>query len=351
MKRVFAFLLAAVMASGLLAACGGSGQQPSAPAENKQIDVLRVVCVPSREPEAILAAMEPVKELLKTELTAAGYEIGAIELTVGESYDAVAEALAAGTADVGIGMPGGTYILYDDKCDVILTSTRAGLNKDFDDAKDWNDQMATVPIDGQAVFYRALLIAGPSDAGTALAEKVNAGSAPVWEDFDALTWGVMDSSSSAGYIYPALWLQERYNKSIADLSSTVPVHSYVDAFAYLASGEIDALMCYADARRDYVERWNADFGRPWSIWEETNVVGVTPGIYNDTITVSKASEHISPELIAALQDAFLSIAETDAGRGAIAVYGHEGYQKAVSADYDNERAAQELMQRLRHKYN
>lgn len=45
--------------------------------------------------------------------------------------------LSAGTADVGL-IPGGTYVLYDDGCDVLLTATRDGLNKDLDNAKDWN---------------------------------------------------------------------------------------------------------------------------------------------------------------------------------------------------------------------
>ena len=349
MKRVFALLLTLALTAGLLSACGGDTQQASTPETGGQIDVLRIACVPSLAPEQILAAAEPLKDLLKTELAASGYEVGAVEITVGETYEAVAEALGDGTVDVAVGMPGGTYVLYDDRCDVILTSTRAGLNKDFDDAKDWNDQMATVPVDGQTVFYRSLIIAGPSDAGAAVAAKVNAGLAPDWEDLDALIWGVMNTSSSAGYIYPSLWLQERYGKSVADLSYTVSANSYADLFAELASGEIDVLVCYADARRDHAARWEEEFGRGGSIWEETNVIGVTPGIYNDTITVSKSSEHITEGFIAALQDAFIRIAEADAGREAIAVYSHEGYQKAVSADYDNERAAQELMQGLQSK--
>ena len=51
---------------------------------------------------------------------------------------AVGEALAAGTADVGL-IPGGTYVLYEDGCDVLLTATRDGLSIDSDNAKDWND--------------------------------------------------------------------------------------------------------------------------------------------------------------------------------------------------------------------
>ena len=33
-------------------------------------------------------------------------------------------------------IPGGTYVLYDDGCDVLLTATRDGLSIDSDSAKD-----------------------------------------------------------------------------------------------------------------------------------------------------------------------------------------------------------------------
>lgn len=350
MKKTAVFLLTLVMALGLFTACGGTddAQKPSEPenTEPRQINVLRVAFVPSQDPQEILAATEPLKEMIRTELAAGGYEVGAVEITVGESYDAVGEGFGAGTIDVGIGMPGGTYVRFDDVCDVILTATRAGLNKDFDDAKDWNDQMPTVTVDRQTVFYRSLLIAGPSETGMALAAKVNAGQELTWDDLDAATWSVMDTSSSAGYIYPALWMQDRYGKSVANLSHTIHAESYVDAFRRLASGEVDVLLTYADARRGMANRWMEEFGREESIWGETNVIGVTAGIYNDTIAVSKSSAIMDEGLAAALQDAFIRIAETEAGQDVIAIYNHEGYQKAASADYDNERAAQELMQQL-----
>ena len=37
---------------------------------------------------------------------------------------------------------------------------------------------------------------------------------------------------------------------------------------------------------------------------------------------------------------------SDEGKQVIAIYSHNGYQKAQSSDYDNERAAQKLIQEL-----
>lgn len=345
MKKTLALFLTLVLTAGLLAGCGKKEpSQPSEPAEPKRIETLRLMFTPSADPQAILATTEPFKETLREELAKLGYEIAAVEIAVGESYEAVGDALAAGTADVGVGMPGGTYVHYDDACEAILTATRSGLSKGFADAKDWNDEMPTVSVDQQTTFYRSLIIAGPTEKGKALAAKVNAGQALTWEELNDATWSVMGKTSSAGYIYPALWLQDHYGKSIADLSHTMVSGSYDEAFARLASGEVDVLATYADARIDYALRWSSDFGREESIWGDTNVIGVTSGIYNDAITVSKTSAIMDAGLIAALQDALINIAEnTSAGKAVIEIYDHRGYQKAAPADYDSERAAQRLL--------
>ena len=68
----------------------------------------------------------------------------------------------------------------------------------------------------------------------ALAEKVNNGEKLSFKDLDSVNWNVMSSSSPAGYIYPALWLDENFGKTITDLSKVVQADSYGSAFARLA---------------------------------------------------------------------------------------------------------------------
>ena len=347
MKKFFALLLALVMTLSLMA-CGGNAANNEEGGDtegSKKIETLKVAFVPSREPEEIITVTEPLKQMLKDELATQGYEVGEVEITVGTTYEAVGEGLVAGTIDVCL-IPGGTYVLYDDGAEVILTATRDGLSKDSDNAKDWNDGKPTEASDKQAVSYRALFIAGPSGKGQELLNKVNNGKELTWEDLDSANWSIMGTSSPAGYIYPALWLQDHYDKGISDLKSAVQSDSYASAFARLAFGQVDVLVTYADARRDYAERWTTDSGRSGSIWEETGIIGVTAPIYNDTISASKNSEIINSDLIAALQQAFINIGNTDAGKKVIAIYSHNSYQVAQASDYDNERAAQKLIQEL-----
>ena len=378
MKKALSLLLAGVLCVSLLAGCGGQNSESqssstsstnsttssasstdssanstdsststtaSSETSNKKIDTLRIAFVPSREPEEIITATEPLKQMLTDELATLGYDVGEVDITVGTSYEAVGEALAAGTADVGL-IPGGTYVLYDDGCDVLLTATRDGLSIDSDNAKDWNDNAPTEPTTEQVTSYRALMIAGPSEKGKELAVKVNAGEALTWEDVSSANWSVANSSSPAGYIYPSLWLQENFDKNITDLPHAVQSDSYGSAFARLASGQVDILCTYADARRDYEDEWTTEYGMTNSIWDDTAVVGVTPAIYNDTISVSKTSPIMDDDFKQALGQAFINIGNTEEGKEVIAIYSHNGYQWAKSEDYDSERAAQEMIQSL-----
>lgn len=329
----------------ILVGCGDAEGSPETAETDETIETLSVGFVPSREPDEIITATEPLKDLLKEELASLGYDVEEVEITVGTNYEAVGEGLSAGTIDVGL-IPGGTYVLYDDGAEVILTATRAGLNNDSDDAKDWNDNKPTEASDEQVTYYRALVIAGPSEKGQELAEKVNNGEELTWEDVNSASWAVMSSSSPAGYIYPAIWLDDNFDKTITDLDNVVQVDSYGSAFARMAVDQIDVMVTYADARRDNEDAWQTEFEREASIWDETNVIGVTPGIYNDTISVSKNSDIMDEDLKSAIQEAFINIAETDAGKEVISIYNHEGYQEATSADYENERKAQEIVKSL-----
>ena len=312
MKRLTATLLAAAMCMGTFAGCGSNTEETTdnsnagaaagetaaattesqtASAENVHLDALNVYFVPSRDPEEIVTATEPLSDLLKNELAGLGYDVDSVNISVGTTYEAVGEALSAGTADVGF-IPGGTYVLYDDGCDV------------------------------------------------------NSGEELTWDDLDSANWSVMSSSSPAGYIYPALWMQDRYGKGITDLSNAVQSDSYASAFARLASGQVDVLVTYADARRDYEENWTSEYGRSASIWEETNVIGVTDPIYNDTVCVSKTSPYMDENLKTAIQTALINIGNTEEGKAVIAIYSHNGYEPAQSSDYDKEREAQKLIQEL-----
>ena len=328
----------------------------SALADTVAMDKLTLQFVPSKDADVIITGTKNLPELLKAELLKQGYDVKDIEISVGTSYEATGEAMAAGTIDIGW-LPGGTYALYSDEVEVILTATRAGRSNDSTDPTTWNGEANKTLKNGPEVtFYRSLIYATPSAYGKELAAKVNAGEALTWEDLEKANWAVLKNSSSAGYIYPTLWLQDNYGKKLTDLPSAVTLSGYGEAFAQAAAEAVDIIVCYADGRNDYEAAWTlpidqADetgkqgMGREDSIWNELNVIGVTPGIYNDTVSITKANPAVyNPEFIAAMQNALINVINTPEGQEIFSVYSHTGYAVATDSDYDGARAALKIAQ-------
>ncbi len=350
MKKIVLFVLTFVFVISL------SSCQP---AEKTNLSVF---FVPSRDNATLVKGISYLPGLLKAEMAALGYDFETVSVYVGTSYEAVGEALDAGTADIGF-IPGGTYAVYSDgkNMDVALTATRGGLSKDFVDAKDWNDGLATTSNSANQVnFYRSIGIVGQSTKGRALAATINGGGDITWEDLQNVKIGVQSVTSSSGRVYPSLLFNDLYGHTLADLPSAniILVSGYGGAASALAAGTIDLAFGYADFRRDYADEWigtdEGDYAQDNTIWEDTDVVFVTDKIYNDTITVSKKT--VDNDLQAAIEQAFINLVASTTvlspvdssgyfvtTKDIFKVYSHEGYTIADDSDYDLERAAAEIV--------
>jgi len=280
MSRIICMILAMIMVLGL-AACGA--KETAAPAAetadaSNHFAKLTLEFVPSKDADVIIAGTENLDELVIAEMAKLGYEIDEVDISVGTSYDATGEAMSAGSIDVGW-LPGGTYAIYSEDVDVILTATRNGLSNDSTDPATWNgDANATQKNGPQVTYYRSLIYAAPSEYGKELAAKVNAGEKLTWDELAAANWAVLKTSSSAGYIYPTMWLMENYEgKTIQDLPNVVTLDSYGTSFSYAAAESVDIIVCYADGRNDYEASWmlpgdqqdasgKQGLGRSDSIW-------------------------------------------------------------------------------------
>lgn len=358
-KKLSASLLAVAMLAGCASNSTTSTESASTtdtetssrpmPADtgSKDLEKLRLQFVPSRPADEIITATSGLGDLLKEEMKKSGYNIGEVEITVSDSYEAAGEALSAGSVDVAW-LPGGTYALYSEKdADVILTATRAGLSNDSDNPADWNGEANATQKNGpQVTYYKGLIYAGPSEYGKMLAEKVNKGEELTWDDLNGAKWGVRDVTSSAGYIYPTMWLMNHYDgKKIDDLANVTQV-DYANGFMQAAAEQLDVIVCYADGRNDYEGKWKDTFGRTESIWNELNVIGVCENIYNDTVSVTMNNPDIyNKEFIKAFQDAMINIANTDEGKEIIKIYSHQGYEVASDDNYDSARKSLGVVQK------
>lgn len=303
--------------------------------------VLKIAFSPYSDPESIITNTKPLEEMLKLQLKKRGYEISSIQMTVGTSYEAVGEALSAGSVDAGF-ISGGTYVLFDQEVDVLLTALRSAINKDSPNPAEWNDGTIEKETGDYATGYRSIIIAGPSEKGRALQDKINAGELLTWEDLNEATWAVMSPASASGYQYPSLWLKQNYGKRISDLKSTLRSDSYSTSIARLASGQADIMVSYGHIRIKNAPLWQKKFGGTASMQEQTGIIGVTPLVYNDTISVSKKSKLFTDKgFREAFAESMIEIGKTEEGRAIIEkTFSQKGYVKAKSSDYDSERQVQ-----------
>jgi phosphonate transport system substrate-binding protein len=177
-------LCAGLLAAAMLAGCSSGGAQSDSSEASKSIDTLRFQFVPSRDPGEIIAGTSELGQLVIDAMAKRGYTIGNVDITVSDSYEAAGESLSAGSIDVAW-LPGGTYALYSNETEVILTATRNGLSNDSENPADWNGTANATKKDGpQVKYYRALIYATPSEYGKKLAEKVNNNEELTWDDLN-----------------------------------------------------------------------------------------------------------------------------------------------------------------------
>ena len=340
-NRLLTILTVLVLCFGLL-----SGSALAAGEEPVPIDSLKIAFSPYADADQIVTATEPLEQLLHDALLEKGYDVADIDMTVGTSYTAVGEALSAGSADIGF-ISGGNYVLFSDDCDVLLTALRYAINKDSDDPADWNDGTIEENTQDMSTYYRCIILAGPSEKGRALAEKVEKGEELTWDDLNGATWAVLNPTSASGYIYPCLWLQDNFGKSISDLDDVVQCDSHTTSVARLAAKQVDVMVSYGHIRIKNAPIWESDYGADGPMAEQTAVIGVTEGIYNDMIAYSKTSQLMADEdFRQALGQAFIDLAQTEEGQEIFGVFSQVGYTWGQDSDYDGERAAQELLRQM-----
>ena len=346
-KKISALLLSLALCAGLLAGCG-AGETAEAPSDTdvQQVDSLKIAFSPYADADLISESTEPLEELLKAKLLEKGYDVGEIDMTVGTSYTAVGEALSAGSADLGF-ISGGNYVLFSDDCDVLLTALRYAINKDSENPADWNDGTIEENTDDMTTYYRCIVLAGPTEKGQELLNKVNNGEELTWDDLNSATWAVLNPTSASGYIYPSLWLQEHYGKGISDLDHVVECDSHTTSVARLAAGQVDVMVSYGHIRIKNAPIWESEFGGTAPMVEQTGVIGVTEGIYNDMIAYSKTSDTMADEdFRQAVGESFIELAETEEGQEIFSVFSQVGYTWGSDSDYDGERDAQALLKSM-----
>ena len=359
MKKLSVVLLSVLMVFSFV----GCGKQETG--DDKTIDKLTIAFVPSKDADVILSAAEPLKELLKAKLLEKGYTVNAVDISVGTDYSAVGEGMIAGSIDIGL-IPASTYVLYQpDGVKLLLEALRFGVAGEDGKVIDPKDGIApwnagkTQDATGMATGYASLVYVNiATEKGADLYAKAQAGTL-TWDDVNSAKWYVCSTTSSAGYVYPSVWLNNTFGEgvgkskvTIANLDNVIPDGSYANMMRDLLTGQVDITVGYADVRKDAAstENFEAAYadeikaGTYSNVWDVIKVIAVSDYIMNDTISVAsqEVDPKMTPEFCTALQESFIEIASTEEGLACVAPYSHKGYQVGQDSDYDSTRAANAL---------
>lgn len=343
MKKLLV-LLVCLMMSFTIFGCGATDEEEPTTG-NVQVESLSIQFVPSKDADVILTAAAPLADMLIAKLAEKGFDVGSVDITVGTSYAAVGEAMISGSIDIGF-IPASTYVQYaGDGVELLLIATRDAKMVETATPMDYNTGEANGSGEGQSTNYRSLFYVNiASEEGAALYAKVEAGEALTWDDINSVTICSGSSTSGASFVYPSLWLNTNFGKTLNDVDSIIPDGGYTDNMAKLVSNQCQISFGYNDVRSDVdkTETWNDTYGMDGTVWDYIKVIAVSDPIMNDTISVSTVSEKMTPELITALQESFIEIAQTDEGLATVAPYSHKGYIIGSDSDYDSTRAANAL---------
>jgi len=313
--------------------------------EPDKISELVFIGVPSMDPELILTKLEPMKELVKSNLLDFGYDIWYVEFVVSTNNNAAGEALTSGSALIGF-MGGSTFIDYESEgLEVLMMALRGNMEVDSLDPKDWNTGAVIGRSKVDRVAYtRALIYAGPSSIGKELARKVMNDEELTWTELNEANWCHSSSvNSGLGYVFPSLWLYDNYGKTLADLDHVLLMNNNGDYAINLALENCDVAVSYMTLRNDYQEKWTTEFKRSESVWDEVQVIGVSEKIPNGVIVISKNHPDYSDLMKNSLQSAFMSLTNTEEGIEAFGVYNIEGFQLSNDEDFDTLRRANKIV--------
>jgi phosphonate transport system substrate-binding protein len=327
MKKFLNVLILFVIAF-VLVACGGN--------DASDPDVIKIQFVPSNTASEIMLRTYVLERLLADEIPGKTFDI-----SVGTDYNAVVEAMESGQVHVGF-LTAQQYAYVTTErpgtAEVILTSVRAALEVQLLPLDQQVAAMNAAGYTGQksttetVTSYASILVTKTSTYNLVGTGKIN-----TIADLAGKTVCTQATTSGAGYVYPAVLLDENNlkfvsgtpNASAGEVKALNLGSGYPGAVTGLMSGDCDAAFLFQDARDN-----STLLATYPNLFTDTRVVAVTPSIYNDTISVIPT---LKASLKLAIQNAFIKIATTPEGLAAIAVYSHTGYKIAVDSDYDGER--------------
>ncbi len=249
------------------------------------------------------SAARKAMEALPAALEKQNVSVDTVSVSFGPTYSATVAALQQGTVQLAF-LPAEEYV------------NLGGVNAILADA---------LPDETGAFLTGtcAKICTSPSAYGIKLAALTASRSTPLtWNELNEARWGVLDSSSLAGYRCVRLWLEDNYeDNNVSDLRHVAVYDSWDDLLRAAAAEEIDLFPLPPDTAALYESRWNSDFGRSSAFDREVIPVGMSDGVCTWVAAAASNDSAVNdPRFVQALTSAvnslFSSTAEQAAAIGA-----------------------------------
>ena len=337
-------LLAFAALLALLAGCGEETEEQTPPQDEEtvlQVEHLAVE-IPKNGMDAqrLMETAAALPDQLIAALADHGVEVGTVSISIGAAPTTSAQAVAEGGVDV-VFVPADAFVEAGDGAVPILASGEQCADRDGTDIALWNgggDASYTVGT-------QSLLCTGPSEYGENLAEKAAGDTGMTWAELERARWGVLEEASLPGYRAVDLWLADHYEgHRLSDLPDVTVYQGYEALLRAAAAGEIDVFPLRADVREDWAQAWTLEptrtddtgasgLGRPASIWEEVQVVGVTERFYTWVVAAAPEAEELADgPFAAALQAALADLRQQEPELAE--VFGELPYTPIQNGDLD-----------------
>lgn len=296
-KRFAVLGLALLVLPITLFGCGKATSSTSSSSAGYTPKKLTVEFVPSSNAGTIEAKAKPLEGLLKKQLGIP------VTVSVSTDYNTIVEAMGSKKVDVGF-LPPDAYVLahkqYHDKA--ILQAERYGV-------KEPNDQATKQLVN----YYRSQILVRKDSGIKSI------------KDLKGKKIAVQDTTSTAGWIFPAVELLEHGINVNKDGIKTVQVKGHDQGVLSVYNKNTDAAFVFQGAR-------NLVKKDVPNIMSQVVPIYITGKIPNDTITVRGDMTAKWQKKVA---EAFKAIAKTKKGHAIISsVYSHEGYADSKDSNFN-----------------
>ncbi len=352
MKRWLSLALLALCAALALTGCGQTPSEPVSsdvagpPPVMERAEHLRILLPAGTNKDAVAEHTDAFCWALREELERQGWYVDTITVDVADNVNASGKALDDGAADLVI-LPASQYFPYSESAVLMMTATMPGLSVVSIDPADWNGSMdAPAYTDEDCPYRRTLICSTMSDRGRELARESKNG-ALTWEDVSSARWLLPRIATSSDFIYPDLWLQSAFGKTMDDLTDVHTIDGYGALFTEAGHGSADIIVIPADLRIDYAMAWqmgenDIDYtgkmglGHADSIFNDIQVLGVTSTIYGDVMALSLADETLAGDSFRTALTAAMDVLEgNDAARAIWSACGYTGFTATGDSYYAN----------------